>query len=210
MGLYRWGTVHKSNPTLQRAKHSSSYALSFYLLSWYWAAWREQDKPKSTTRGCFSLNECIHVFTITLSFISITSNTMPCSLYHPLPSVLCQRDAELWHLAAVLKTDTTLLLLKCTQQGRFYTDRLLSGPESCMHMYDGWVYNVNKTALYLLHFAVCGTLYNDSCHRFSQKHDAYDDFQKNLFLLLFSLFLLQNVWLQMYSDKTIKWWQVKF
>lgn len=89
------------------------------------------------------LNECNRDRYSFISFHSQTFVSSSCPTHCPLYYVKELLNSDTWLLSYV-KTDTPLLLLECTWQGRFFYRQTFKRPESCVFTYDPGVYNVNK------------------------------------------------------------------
>lgn len=100
---------------------------------------------------------CSCIDHLTLSFIS-THHTFR---YHLLlavpPSALFIMSKSFWALTLgcclYIKTDTPLLLLKCSWQGRFFTYRLLRGPShACVCMIQGFTMYIKENGFVFVAF----------------------------------------------------------
>lgn len=99
---------------------------------------------------------CSCIDHLTLSFIS-THHTFRYHLLAVPPSALFIMSKSFWALTLgcclYIKTDTPLLLLKCSWQGRFFTYRLLRGPShACVCMIQGFTMYIKENGFVFVAF----------------------------------------------------------
>lgn len=114
-------------------------------------------------------------------------------------------------LLSYVKTDAPLLLLKCTCQERFFTDRLLSGPNhACVCMIDGFTMYIEENSFVFVAFRCLWLSIMIPVIVLAKSMTLMMTFKGTCFCYFSLCFFYRMSSYKMYNDKIIKWWQVEY